>query len=210
MGDLHQLYDRHEQAQMLLPWHVNGTLEPGEAAIIEAHLAECEECREDFAANVALRRLYASMPLEHGPARPASLGAAGAGIGSRAASSARFLKRRIGSSWGRTATAAFAAAAAVALMLVIAPSQRNDDYRLLGSDSAEAPGNAIVLFSPDTAERDLRSALEAVGARLVDGPTASGAYVVHLPEDERSAGLEQLRELPHVILAEPVDASDGP
>jgi anti-sigma factor RsiW len=40
-----QLRDAHEQAQMLLPWHVNGSLEPGEAALVEAHLAECAECR---------------------------------------------------------------------------------------------------------------------------------------------------------------------
>lgn len=210
MGNLLHLPDAHGQAQMLLPWRVNGTLEPGEAAVLEAHFAECEECREDLAANFALRWPYAGMPVEHEPARPALLGALGAGLASPADSSRAFFKRRIASGSGRAARAAVTAAAAVALVLVVAPSQRDDDYRLLSSDSAEAAGNAIVLFSPDTAERDLRAAVEGVGARLVDGPTVSGAYVVHVPEDGRSAALERLRELPHVILAEPVDGSDGP
>jgi hypothetical protein len=210
VGDLLHLHDAHGQAQMLLPWRVNGTLEPGEAAVFEAHLAECDECREDLAANLALRRLYAGIPVEPEPARPALLGVLGAGRASPAGSSLTFLKRGMASGWGRVAQAAVAAAAAVALVLVVAPSQRDDGYRLLGSESAEAPGNAIVLFSPDTAERDLRSALEGVGARLVDGPTASGAYVVHVPEDGRTVALARLRQLPHVILAEPVDASGGP
>jgi anti-sigma factor RsiW len=210
VGDLLHLRDAHEQAQMLLPWRVNGTLEPGEAAMLDAHLAECEECREDLAANLALRLLYAGMPAGHEPARPALLRALEAGIASPADSPWAFFRRRIGFGWARAAQVAVAAAAAVALVLVVAPLQRDDDYRLLGSDSAKAAGNAIVLFSPDTAERDLRAALEGVGARLVDGPTASGAYVVHVPEDARAAALEQLRELPQVTLAEPVDASNGP
>jgi anti-sigma factor RsiW len=43
----------HEQAQQLLPWYVNGTLEADEAALVEAHLAECAECRADLAAEQA-------------------------------------------------------------------------------------------------------------------------------------------------------------
>jgi hypothetical protein len=56
----------------------------------------------------------------------------------------------------------------------------------------------------------LRAALDGVDARLVDGPTASGAYVVHLDSDGRADALERLRGLPQVMLAEPLDAADGP
>ena len=210
MGNLVQLRDAHEQAQLLLPWRVNGTLEPGEAALLEAHLAECAECREDLAANIALRRLYADMPVEHEPARPALLGAIGVGLPMADRSSWQIVKRRVTSGWGIAAQAAMAAAAAVALVMVFTPAERDDDYVLLGSDSAQQPGNALVLFSPDTAERDLRAALDEVGARLVDGPTASGAYVVRVDAADRAEALARLRGLPQVILAEPVDASDGP
>ena len=84
------------------------------------------------------------------------------------------------------------------------------EYRLLGSDSGDRSGNAIVLFSPDSAERDMRAALERADAKLVDGPTASGAYIVRVPAETRAEALEQLRGLPQVVLAEPVDATDAP
>ena len=207
MGDLLHLRDAHEQAQMLLPWRVNGTLEPGEAALFEAHLAECDECREDLAANLALRRLYSDLPAERDPPPPAVLGDRQARPGQV---SWALLRRGIGSGWGRAAQLAVAAAAAVALVVVVTPSPREGEYGLLGTDDAGPTGNAIVLFSPDTAERDLRAALDAVGARLVDGPTASGAYVVQVSADGRAEALERLRDLPQVVLAEPVDAAGGP
>ena len=56
---------------MLLPWYVNGTLDATEAALFEAHLAQCEECRADLAANRALREAYAEAPVT---AEPGSAG----------------------------------------------------------------------------------------------------------------------------------------
>jgi len=203
MGNVLHLRDDHEQAQMLLPWRVNGTLEPGEAALLEAHLADCEECREDLSASLAMRRLYAAMPVEDMPERTVRL--AGANV-----SPLHRLRRRLSTGWGRAASGAMAAAAAVALVVLLMPAEPAGDYRLLGSDTAGQPGNAIVLFSPDTPERDMRAALDGAEAKLVDGPTASGAYIVRVPEAARGAALEQLRSLPQVVLAEPVDAADGP
>jgi anti-sigma factor RsiW len=203
VGDLLQLRDAHGQAQMLLPWHVNGTLEPGEAEFVEAHLGECAECRADVAANRALRELYAAMPAPVERAPRALLNAVDG-------SSWRVVRRRLSSGWGKAAQLALASAAAVAVVTLVAPSPSEGPYRLLGSDERAAQGNAIVLFAPDTPERDLRAALDEAGARLVDGPTASGAYIVQVPAERRSSALEGLRALPQVVLAEPVDAAGGP
>jgi anti-sigma factor RsiW len=188
---------------MLLPWHVNGTLEPGETALVEAHLAECAECRMEVAANRALRELYAATPVPAERARPALLNAVGG-------SSWQLVRRRLSSGWSKAAQLALAAAATVAVVTLVAPRQNEIQYRLLGSDEPATPGNAIVLFSPDTAERDLRAALDEAGARLVDGPTASGAYIVQVPAERRASALEGLRTLPQVVLAEPIDAANGP
>ena len=209
MGDLLQLRDAHEQAQMLLPWSVNGTLEPGDAAVFEAHMADCRECRDDLAANLALRELYADMPVPVRPVRPAPLDAFVAHSAPSRGTSLRFPGRQLARGWGRAAQAALAAAAAVTVVLLVAPRDRDDDYRLLGAGAPPAQANAIVLFSPETTERDLRAALEQAGARLVDGPTASGAYIVQVPEQDRAAALKGLRALPQVMLAEPVDAASG-
>lgn len=199
MGDLLHLHNSHEQAQLLLPWYLNGSLEPGEAAPFEAHLAECGECRADLAASRALRKLYAETPVAGGPARPATVLQVDA------------QPRRAPVGWNRIVQVALAAAATVALIVTVAPGRDDDErFRLLGSPGAVEAGNAIVLFSPETAERDLRAALEQAGARLVDGPTASGAYVVHVPAQRRADALADLRALPQVVLAEPLDAARGP
>jgi hypothetical protein len=55
------------------------------------------------------------------------------------------------------------------------------------------------------AERQFRSALNAAGARLADGPTAAGAYVLSVSEDRREASLNALRARADVILAQPID-----
>jgi len=204
VGDVLHLRDEHEQAQMLLPWLANGTLEPGELAMVEAHLAECRECSADLADCLAMRRLYAAVPAEDVPERTAPHRAENV-------SPIRDFRRRLSTGWGRAATAAIAAAAALTLIVVLAPVERGGgEYRLLGSDSGDRSGNAIVLFSPDSAERDMRAALERADAKLVDGPTASGAYIVRVPAETRAEALEQLRGLPQVVLAEPVDAADAP
>jgi anti-sigma factor RsiW len=206
VGDLLQLRDTHEQAQMLLPWHANGTLEPDDAALVQAHLAECEECRRDLVQTRMLREIYVAMPATRQPVRPALPGLRPQ---PRRQASWQSVKR-LSTGWGKAAQAAMAAAAAVALIVVFAPAERDGDYQLLGSDIAAPKGNAIVLFAPDTPERDLRAALDQAGARLVDGPTASGAYIVHVPADGRAKTLAGLRALPQVMLAEPVDAASGP
>lgn len=204
MGDLLHLHNTHEKAQLLLPWHVNGTLEVDDAVFFEAHLADCDECRADVAASHALRELYATMPAPVARARPVPPPVV--------RGSSWQLGQRLSSGWGKAAQLALAAAAAVTIVVIAVPNDRGKDseYRLLGSDEASAQGNAIVLFSPDTAERDLRAALEHVGARLVGGPTASGAYIVQVPEQRRAEALAGLRALPQVVLAEPVDAAGGP
>jgi hypothetical protein len=62
------------------------------------------------------------------------------------------------------------------------------------------------MFNPDLPERDLRAALERSEARLVGGPTATGAYLVQFPDEHRSQRIEMMRRQRGVMIAEPVDA----
>lgn len=203
MGDVLHLHDAHEQAQMLLPWRVSGKLEPGEAALFDAHAEQCEECRADLAVNLELRELYTSMPADVPPRQhlPDAL---------LAPHRLRFLRRRVSVGWALAGQAALAAAAAAVLLLGVRPEGPPDDYRLLGSDGAAQDGNAIVLFSPDMTERELRTALIDAGAQVVRGPTASGAFVVRVDQASRTAVLGKLRANGKVLLAEPIDPSNGP
>ena len=202
----------HEQAQQLLPWYVNGTLEPDDRAMVEAHLAECVECRADLAAEQVLARDVAALPLdvEHawsmlseridaeGPPR-------------RLAEPVPFLRRKVAMGWALGGPLAAAAAVAFAVMVVPgAPSPAGETYRALGSAPTAQPGNALVMFRPDARDVDLRSALTKAGARVVDGPTATGAYVVRIAPAGRAQALDRLRVTPQVALAEPIDPGSQP
>jgi hypothetical protein len=81
-------------------------------------------------------------------------------------------------------------------------------YHTLGSAAADAQGQVVVLFKPDTTEQQMRVILAAQGARLVDGPTAAGAYVLHLDKGNPTGAIEALRQSSQVVLAEPL-TSDG-
>ena len=191
---------------MLMPWRVNGTLDEAEAALFDAHLAECAECRAELASEAALGAGIASMPVPEFAERTR---AAPLPAGARPAVRRRFLARRVPVGWALAGPAA--AAAAVALFLALPPSagRADDQYGLLGS-SDPAAGNVIVMFAPDATERDLRAALEQAGGRIVDGPTASGAYVVQVGSAERPAALRRLRGADAVVLAEPIDTAGTP
>lgn len=209
MGKLLQFRDEHMQVQLLLPWRANGTLDAREAKMVDAHLAECDLCRRDLDAEHALRQAYSDMPAGHvqerrGSSSPTRRSGPPAAVGRW-----RSASRRFSGGVARTGQAALAAAAAAALVILVLPAQKDGEYRLLGSAQPQAKGNAIVLFSPDAYERDLRAALNQVGARVVDGPTASGAYVVRLDEAGRADALQRLRILPQVVLAEPIDSAEA-
>jgi hypothetical protein len=65
----------------------------------------------------------------------------------------------------------------------------------------------IVIFRPDVTEAEMRGALRAANARLVDGPTAADAYVLTTPAAQRSAALALLKARHEIVLAEPMDAA---
>ena len=212
MGTLLHLHDAHEQTQTLLPWYLNGTLTPPEQALVVAHLAECGECRADLAAETALQGQLAD--LQVGTEADADRGWAvlrarvAAGAGEAKVERLPLLRRRVALGWMLAGQAAVAACAVIAFMAV-PRAEPEPGYRLLGSPPQPAGGNAIVLFTPDATEQDLREALQQAGGRIVDGPTASGAYVIRVPEAELDRALDYLRGTPEVTLAEPISSGGG-
>jgi len=205
MTQIFNLQDaRHRQTQDLLPWYVNGSLAPAEASAVEKHLVECDECRADLEHERGLSREVAGLPLdvEHGWARMQDRLTAGR---PRAPG---LLRRRVPLVWALVAQAA-------CLVLVVggmtlAPSQPVRLYRALGSSTPPVDGNLVVMFKPETSEAALRGVLREAGARMVDGPTTSGAYVLHVDAARRAGALKQLRATGEVTLAEPIDAESRP
>lgn len=209
--------DQHETANALLPWYAAGTLDDEDRARFEAHLKTCAQCQADLALERRLCVIVAETAddiesAEDGWARLAPR---------LDARPRRLLTRRIGQQWRNSAPWLRWAVAAQFTALVVAGGvalwqvrpARHDAapgvYHTLGSAPDSPAGNIVVVFRPETSERDLRQTLRDSHARLVDGPTAADAYILHVAAKDRDKALADLRRRPAVVLAEPVDADQA-
>lgn len=201
--------DQHEQIERLLPWYVTGQIDSADRAKIDAHLPDCTRCQAELQSERKLSAAVQDLPLEMelGWAKLRARLDVPPPYARRRGERLSGALRRAVARPGKTGwMIAAQAAVVVAAVMVTAPPHQPALYRTLGSAPAAAPGNVIVIFRPDATERDLRDALVATGARLTDGPTAAGAYVLRVPQAERSAALTRLRRRPDVVLAQPIDS----
>jgi len=216
--------DPHRITQKLLPWFAMGTLDADETLAVESHLEGCAECRAELETERALGAMIATVPsdvergwdalrsrIESEKPRRRSTGLW------RGTGAAR--PRPAASGWTTTAMppmgwAITAQAASLVLIAgvawVWANGQHIQQYHALSAPKAVNTGNLVVIFKPTTSEQDLRGALRRADARLVDGPTASDAYVLHVASAERMAALGKLRANTEVVLAEPIDGDVRP
>jgi hypothetical protein len=197
--------DVHHEAQLLLPWYVSGRLDAADRERVEAHLAVCPECaaeldqEREFAAEVAAPPADA----DRGWARMRDRLEGHAAHRERSAARRR---RRLGV-WSAVA----ATVCAIALLSVTTfRTLQAPSYRTLAAPPEPVTPSLVVMFRPDTREEDLRRILVEADARLVDGPTEAGAYVLHTPPDKQAAALAGLRRRPQVVMAQPVDGPAQP
>lgn len=216
----------HQAVQELLPWFASGQLAPDEAQRMQEHLQTCAECRQDLERERDMRAeaasagdaLPAGVDMERALARlmPA-LGPQEQSAPAPAAAPAPEPQRV---SWWRAAAANqpswlrwTVVAQWVAIIglgaLLLRPDSDPAPYRVLGSAVSNG-GNLVVVFQPNTSERDLRRVLQAQGARVVDGPTVTDAYLLTVPAANRDRALQAMRADPAVKLAEPLDAESSP
>lgn len=189
----------HRQAQSVLPWYVTGRLDAAERAAVDEHLANCAACREDLQAEREIAALLGSDSADM--------------EATRALQQRLQARKRRDEPWhipawiGRLGWLLTGSALAASLIAIVAvPRFVRADYHALDAPAAEVPGNVIVMFRPDTSERELRSLLTASRARLADGPTASGAYVLRVPQTKRAAILAKFEADESIVLAQPLDA----
>ena len=205
MVDIIRLHgDPHAQSQRLLPWYVNGTLEGDELTQLEAHLEDCAECREDLEAEAAMARQIRTLPSDADRAWTALK----AKVEGRAAAPGHAVGRKL---FGRRVSLGWAVVAQAACLALVIPivaltlSRPQPLYRTLGSAPSAESGNLVVIFKPETSEQALRTTLTHNGARIVDGPTSTDAYVLHVPSARRAQVMARLKNDQGVSLAEAID-----
>jgi anti-sigma factor RsiW len=212
MGSIIRLHaGPHDEIRSLLPWYVTGRLDEAERARVAVHVSSCRECQEDLEFE---RRLDAEVAVA-----PVDVEAGWAAMKERleAASSPRRWPLGGGLAVGRPWVGWALAAQAVLILIAGALTFRMTAnaaapvrYHALGSAPSAPAGNLVVIFRPDTREASISRMLRGADARLIDGPTAADAYVLHVPPVERAAALAGLRARPEVVLAQPLDPDGAP
>jgi anti-sigma factor RsiW len=195
----------HDEAEELLPWYVTGRLDAADRELVEKHLTDCASCQ----AQLRIERRLADQYRDYSPQVEANW----ARLRDRIEPAAEMPPTAVNSNWwsslSRPAIAGLMAAqlATVALTagVVASLNQPNAAYRALGSAPVAASANAVVVFQPQTTEKQLRKLLNTSGAELVGGPTEADAYVLHIAPTSRTAALDRLRARPEVVMAEPID-----
>lgn len=117
--------------------------------------------------------------------------------------------------WLRVAAGLQCCAIAVLAVLLARPADgpgagaaQAGAYRVLGA-APVAQGGLVVIFKPDTPERELRRIVLDSGAHVVGGPTVTGAWMLGT-EQPPAAVAARLRTQPAVALAEALGAEGRP
>lgn len=209
----------HDIVQLLLPWYDGGSLDAAEAARVAAHLGSCARCQADMAWQ---RRLREAAAQAQSPAEAFETSADAdrgwAALRGRIDADAALARVRLARAlpaaraaspwWGawRWVMALQSAVIVGLAALVVAPLPRDEPYRALGSASRASDASIVVVFRPDASELQIRQALRASDARLVDGPTVTGAYLLTTAPARHAAAIERLRRQSAVLRVESLEA----
>lgn len=197
----------HQRTLEVLPWFVNSTLAPGERRSVEQHLAECATCRRELDALREFSDAYRASDLPVDAERalerllPRLVQPTHPGNGSSTTRRSR---------WNLLIGGFLAAQLGLIVALSWAPlvaPPAPSTYVALGAASGplRAAGDAIVVFASGVDVDTMQGSLTRVGAKIVDGPLATGGYVIRLDGRDVAATVEQLRADPAVRLVARLD-----
>lgn len=196
----------HEESWLLLPWLANGRLSQAERSRVEEHVRACASCAQELALQRQMcealtepeRVTYAPGPSFRklmqriDAARPAP-----ARIEERRPARARGLPSYALAAWrppGVAFAASFVATIGLALAVVTAYQWSRPAYGTL-SDVRSAPAGVLhIAFERSLPVGEVEEALRAAGARVVEGPGASGIFGVS-PAGVTRPDAQEMREL---------------
>ena len=211
--------DEHQKVQALLPWYVCVNLDADEYVRVEAHIGECPRCQADLAWERKLHAAHTNIDVQgdvdQGFALMRERIADAAAPQRRRGLVARLMDRwREGPAWMRWAVVGQCLAVAALSGLLLRPPSAEPRFRALGrpaaAPDAAGSGNLIVRFRSETTEQEMRRALRDSEARLVDGPTATDAYLLAVTPGHEMAAVARLRQESAVLIVESLDGRVAP
>jgi anti-sigma factor RsiW len=208
---------RHRQAWDLIPWVVNGRASPEQRAVVERHLADCGDCREEYRFQAGLAATMRSAPEPEGDPRAALQGlwqridgeAESPTVGRRFAASgfARGLLAAV------IIEAVGIAALSSALWTRNEPAGAQPAYHTLAAPQEAVPRASIrAVLAPTLTLGQLQALLAQSQLQIVAGPSEAGVYSLAplSAGADSNASLARLRADPGVRFAEPLDAAQRP
>lgn len=182
--------------QELVPWHVNGTLEPSEREWVDRYLRDHPEARAELrwwnslsarirenvpavSAEIGMEKFMARIRAE----RPASRPVKSIGIMERL--NEFFARLHLTPAFAVAATLIVAQAGVIGGLLMQQRDQADlSAVRTMGPAQIVTGPVVQVSFKPDVSERELRTLLVSVNGMLVGGPGQLGNYLVLVPADK--------------------------
>ena len=204
----------------LLPWYLKGTLREEERRQVNQHLSSCESCRAELdelaQLNAQLQEVYGAQPEASTRLQRAVLAQVKLEVSAKQAKSVtdpQWLNRL--DDWFRSLfVPRWAPALAVTLLVAQLGLLLWSMARLTPSDQVMTRGlgsptvRLRVVFQESVSERQIRSLIQGMHGRIVDGPTSDGAYIMELPAGDQAAAQKKVdalrRETESVRMVEPV------
>lgn len=213
----------HERAESLLPWAATGKLSDPDRAWLDewlasteagyprlvsswrAELAWLQRTARDVQLNVALPDPEQGLDKLLGRIADDRMSARSAVEPRQAASAIGWWARARTWTHGHGPQLAGACAvlviAQVATLAWMEPTESSLDPLEGGTGVVDVKGTVLLklAFSPRATEADVRAALLAAHARVVDGPSGIGLYLVRVKAEDLDAAIEQWRGQPQVV-----------
>ena len=207
-GRVLQFGNGHHDVEVLLPWFVNGTLDDDDRLRVTAHLEDCTHCRGEVQSLRALQAEYAHEDpvVDSGPAFRSLRAQLQPPLPWHHQALQRLRTLRQPERWLPWAVALQLVLIAAIGIALFDLDPRAGGYRTLGAAGANLnpAGSIVVVFAPQTTEQELRAIVQAAHARIVDGPTATHAYVLNVDDANAADVLRSLHAQPAIVLAEPL------
>jgi anti-sigma factor RsiW len=197
----------HREANLLLPWYVNGSLDGAERVRVEQHVRECVACSQEVDAQRRLADLICS-PEESTQAAHALQRLHGQ-LRAQEMLNASPLQRWIEALSRHWPVAVIAVQFALLVLLIPANLPDGAAYRTLSNEQAmrAVPESVVVIFDDEVSQSSVTALLRDLHLRVIDGPNSRGAYTLQLTDGTQQAVLDALRGEAHVKFAQPAPGS---
>jgi anti-sigma factor RsiW len=207
MTDRDAIDPRHHPEVASLPWYLNGTLRDEERRQIEEHLAGCAACRAELEELSQLRlRLREAYITQSGPSPQTAASVMGqvrreTAAGKKSATPGRpwldglenWFRSLLVPRWAPALAATLLLAQFGVLLWTVARQPAPDQVT---TRSVGAPTVRLrVVFQEHATEPQIRSAIQSIRGRLIDGPANDGAYIMEAPAGDQTSVQKRIETL---------------